>query len=174
MKKADKLNELVNLVAPADGIVTRIPALSTGAIATGAQPLFSLVPVDAPLEAQVQIDSQDIGFVKTGDPVNLKFDAYKFLEHGIGKGAVKTISQDSFTDASTQDAVTPGGGMQQRSAFYDAKIRITELQLRDTPAHFRLLPGMTLTADIVVGKRTILWYLLGGAMRSGAEAMQEP
>jgi len=33
---------------------------------------------------------------------------------------------------------------------------------------------MTLEADIVVGQRTILWYLLGGAMRSGAEAMHEP
>ena len=173
LAKATKVSELVNLVAPADGVVTRVPHLSTGGIATGAQPLFNLVPVDAPLEAEVQIDAQDIAFVKVGDPVNLKFDAFRFLEHGIGKGVIQTISQDSFTDVSTQDAAS-ATATQTRSAFYDARVRITELQLRDTPAQARLLPGMTLTADVVVGRRTILWYLLGGALRSGAEAMHEP
>jgi len=175
LNKAQRISELVDLVAPEDAIVTRIPTLGAGAVATGAQPLFSLVPVDTPLEAQVQVDSQDIGFIKAGDPVNLKFDAYKFVEHGIGRGEVKTISQDSFTDAPTQDAVTEGGrANQSRSAFYDARIRITDVKLHDVPPNFRLIPGMTLSADIVVGRRTILWYVLGGAMRSGAEAMREP
>jgi HlyD family type I secretion membrane fusion protein len=173
LAKAKKVSELVNLVAPADGIVTRIPGLTTGGIATGAQPLFSLVPVDSPLDAQVQIDSQDIGFIKVGDPVNVKFDAFRFLEHGVGKGVVKTISQDSFTEVSTQNALGQSS-TQVRSAYYDARIRIDELQLHDLPTQTRLLAGMTLSADIVVGRRTILWYLLGGALRSGAEALHEP
>jgi HlyD family type I secretion membrane fusion protein len=175
LAKAERVSELVNLVAPADGIVTRVPSLSTGGVATGAQPLFNLVPVDAPLEARVQIDAQDVGFIKVGDPVNIKFDSFKFLEHGVGHGKVKTISQDSFTEASTQDAVSNNGeGTQMRSAFYDARVSITDLQLHDLPSQARLLAGMTLNVDIVVGQRTILWYLLGGAMRSGSEAMREP
>lgn len=173
--KAAKLSELVNLVAPDDAIVTKIPTLTAGAVATDAQPLFSLVPVNAPLEADVQIDSQDIGFVKVGDPVKIKFDAYKFLEHGTGKGVVKTLSQDSFTNVMTQDAATTGSGSDKtRSSYFDARVRVTEVQLHDVPAHFRLIPGMTINADIVVGSRTIMWYLLGGALRTGAEAMHEP
>ena len=165
LAKATKVSELVNLTAPADGIVTRIPNLTVGGVATGAQPLFNLVPVDAPLDADVQIDAQDVGFVKVGDPVNLKFDAFRFLEHGVGKGVVKTISQDSFTDVSTQNAVGPGS-VQTRSSFYDARVHIDALQLHDIPSQARLMAGMTLSADIVVGRRTILWYLLGGALRS--------
>ncbi len=175
LAKADKVSELVDLVAPEDAIVTRIPTLATGAVASGGQTLFSLVPLNAPLEAKVQIDAQDIGFIKVGDPVNVKFEAFKFLEHGVGRGVVKSISQDSFTDVTTLDAVSAGADSAlSRSAFYDARIGITEMQLHDVPTNFRLIPGMTLYADIVVGRRTILWYLLGGALRSGAEAMREP
>jgi HlyD family type I secretion membrane fusion protein len=173
LAKADKVSELANLVAPADGVVTRTPNLSVGGVATGAQPLFNLVPINAPLEAQVQIDAQDIGFVRVGDPVNLKFDAFRFIEHGVGKGVVKTISQDAFTDVTTQDAMSQGS-TQSRSAFYDARVRVDELQLHDLPTQSRLMAGMTLSADIVVGRRTLLWYLLGGALRSGSEAMREP
>jgi HlyD family type I secretion membrane fusion protein len=176
LAKAQRLSELVNLVAPEEAVVVKVPNLSAGAIATDAQPLFSLVPVDAPLEVDAQIDSQDIGFVKVGDPVTIKFDAYKFLEHGTGTGVVKTISQDSFTEASTQDALTApgGGGGAPRSPYFDARISITGVKLHDVAKDFRMTPGMTVQSDIVVGRRTIAWYFLGSAMRSGAEAMKEP
>jgi hemolysin D len=173
--KADKTTELVNLVSPADAVVTRVPVLNTGGVATGALPLFDLVPIDAPLEADVQINAIDIGFIKVGDPVNLKFDAFNFLEHGIGLGTVKAISQDAFTDINTQDTVTQGGGYRQTGlGMYDARVHVDSLRLHDIPAHARLVAGMTLNADIKVGQRTILWYLFGGAIRSGADAMREP
>jgi membrane fusion protein, hemolysin D len=178
LEKSQKVSELVNLVAPEDAIVVKVPNLSSGAIATEALPLFSLVPVGAPLEADIQIESLDIGFVKVGDPVIIKFDAYKFLEHGTGTGVVKTISEDSFTEAPTQDSVTSvaggGGGSNSRSPFFDARIKITAINLHDVPKNFRISPGMTIQSDIIVGRRTIMWYLLGGALRSGSEAMHEP
>ena len=176
LAKAKRMSELVNLVAPEDAVVVKVPNLSAGAIAVDAQPLFNLVPLNAPLEVDAQIDSQDIGFVKVGDPVTIKFDAYKFLEHGTGKGVVKTISQDAFTEANTQDAATSAGAApgSPRAPYFDTRITITGLNLHDVAKNFRISPGMTLEADIVVGKRTILWYLIGGALRSGAEAMQEP
>jgi len=176
LAKARRLSDLVNLVAPQNAIVVKVPNLSAGAIAVDAQPLFSLVPVDAPLEVAAQIDSQDIGFVKVGDPVTIKFTAYKFLEHGTGEGVVKTISQDAFTEASSQDALTAPGTAagSARTPYFDTRIKITSLKLHDVAKNFRMSPGMTVEADIVVGKRTILWYLLGGMLRSGAEAMREP
>ena len=166
----------MNLTAPEDAVVVKVPNLSAGAIAMDAQPLFNLVPLNAPLEVDAQIDSQDIGFIKVGDPVTIKFDAYKFMEHGTGKGVVKTISQDAFTEASTQDAMTrrDEGAGSSRTPYFDARITLTAMNLHDVAKNFRMSPGMTLEADIVVGKRTILWYLVGGALRSGAEALQEP
>jgi HlyD family type I secretion membrane fusion protein len=179
--KAKMMSELTNLVAPEDAVVIKVPNLSPGSVATDAQPLFSLVPANAALEISAQVDSREIGFIRVGDPVTIKFDAYKFLEHGTGSGVVKTISEDAFTEAPQQSAYqanAPGQGATNAPAavepYFEARITLTEVKLHDVARSTRLTPGMTVQADIIVGKRTILWYLLGGALRSGAEAMREP
>jgi HlyD family type I secretion membrane fusion protein len=172
--KAVRMNELVDLKAPVDAVVLKIPQLSTGGVAMDAEPLFSLMPLDAPVEVDAEIESYESGFVKVGDPVTIKFDTYRFLEHGSGEGVVKTISEDAFTQSPGQDTVTKGTENQTRTPYFDARITIKALHLHDVPSNVRLIPGMTLQADIVVGQRTIMWYLLGGALRSGAEAMHEP
>lgn len=172
--KAQKLSELVDLRAPVDAIVLSIPGLSTGGVAMDAEPLFSLMPINTPIEVDAQIDAKDSGFVKVGDRVVIKFEAFKSLEHGTGEGSVKTISEDSFTEMNDQDTVTKNLATESRSPYFDARITVTGLHLHDVPPNVRLIPGMTLEADIVVGSRTILWYLFGGALRSGADAMHEP
>jgi HlyD family type I secretion membrane fusion protein len=172
--KAKKLSELVNLVAPMDAVVLKIPNLSSGGVAMDAEPLFSLMPLDAPLEVDAQISARDNGFVKVGDPVTIKFETYKFLEHGTGEGVVKTISQDSFTEAPFQDPGSKSTEKETSEPYFDARITVTALHLHDVRSKILLVPGMTLQADIIVGRRTILWYLVGGAIRSGAEALHEP
>jgi HlyD family type I secretion membrane fusion protein len=178
LAKAQKLSDLVNLVSPEDAVVLRIPDLSQGGIASGGEPLFSLIPLNAPVEVDAAIDARDSGFVKVGDPVRIKLDAYRFMEHGVVEGVIKTISQDSFTESSGQDALTRSTYNRAddgaRSPYFDTRIKLTALKLHDVPANTRLTPGMTLQADIVVGQRTILWYILGGVLHSGSEAMREP
>ena len=58
--------------------------------------------------------------------------------------------------------------------FYKARIAFTDVNLRNVPEGFRLIPGMTLTADIRVGTRSALMYLLSGAVQGVGEAMREP
>lgn len=174
LTKAKKHSALADLVAPTDAVVLKVPKLSTGGVATDAELLFSLMPINAPLEADVEIDAKDSGFVKAGDPVRIKLEAYRYLEHGTAEGVVRTVSQDSFTEASDSDTAAMTSSSGTRSPYFDARITITAVKLRDVPKPVRLIAGMTLSADIVVGRRTILWYLLGGALRSGAEAMREP
>lgn len=175
--KALKYRELSTLASPVDGVVLKIPKLSAGGVATDAEPLFSLMPMDAKLEAEVEIDAKDSGFVRPGDPVRIKLETYQFLEHGTAEGFVRTISRDSFIEPTGQDTLTKNsqsGGNELRTPYFDARITITAVKLHDVPSDTQLIPGMTLQADIVVGRRTIIWYLVGGALRSGAEAMREP
>jgi HlyD family type I secretion membrane fusion protein len=172
LEKAQKLSDLTTLDAPADAVVLRVGKVSTGSIATGGgtlntnlEPLFTLVPLDAPVEADVNIRAADIGFIKVGDPVQLKLDAYRFMQHGTAKGVVKSISEGSFTTDDNNMAVDP---------YFKVQVTIKEVKLRNVPADFRLVPGMTLVGDILVGKRTILSYIVEGALRTGSEAMREP
>jgi multidrug efflux pump subunit AcrA (membrane-fusion protein) len=168
------MNDLINLTAPVDAVVLKIPTLSAGGVAADAEPLFSLMPLNTPIEVDAQIDADESGYVQTGDPVTIKFATYKFLEHGTGEGVVTTISQDSFTEVNDQDTVSKETSGKTRPPYFDARIRIVALHLHDLPPNTHLVPGMPLEASIIVGKRTILWYLFSGAIRSGSDAMHEP
>ncbi|HZT18120.1 MAG TPA: HlyD family efflux transporter periplasmic adaptor subunit, partial [Dongiaceae bacterium] len=163
--KAQKLHELVNLTAPEDAVVLKLGDASIGSVAQDGQPLITLVPLHGPLEAEVEIDAQDMGFVEPGDPVEIKLDAYDFMLHGTARGVIKTVSEGSFTVGENQELRPP---------YFRARVDITEARLRDVPSDFRLIPGMTLVGDVMVGRRTILSYLVNGALRTGSEAMREP
>ena len=131
----------------------------------GTDPLFTLMPVNAPLFADVAVSSSDIGFVRVGQVVRMKLDAYRFLEYGVVEGAVKSISENSFTVDSNNQPVAP---------YFKAHVAITAVKLRNVPKTFRLLPGDTLTGDVMVGERTIMSYLVDGLLRTTSEAMREP
>ncbi len=172
LEKAKKLSELSTLNAPADAVVLNVGKVSAGSVvATGASqsqaqdPLFTLVPLDAIVEADVNVRAEDIGFIKVGDLVRLKLDAFRFMQHGTATGVIKAISEGSFTTDENNVPTEP---------YFRVRVKIQQVHLRNVPANFRLIPGMTLVGDIMVGHRTILSYLVEGAMRTGSEAMREP
>lgn len=166
LQKADKRRKLVQLTSPSDAVVLDIAKLSLGSVVQGGGTFFTLVPLDTQLEAEVQIDSMDVGYVKSGDLSRLKLDAYPFQRHGFLNGDVRTISEDAFR----RDA-EPGQSM---DAYYKSRIILGSLHLKKMPERSRLLPGMTLTAEIVVGKRSVISYLLWPLTKALDESMQEP
>jgi HlyD family secretion protein len=167
LTKADMRAKKVQLVAPSDGVVLEIGKLSIGSIVREAEPLFTLVPLGSELEAEVQIDSQDVGYIKTGALAHLKVDAFSFQEHGMLDGKVRFISQDSFKRDTNEKS---GGGL---DAYYLSRIPFSG-KLRKLPGDARLLPGMTVTAEIVVGHRTVMSYLIFPLTRALDESIREP
>lgn len=166
LQKADKRRKLVTLTSPSDAVVLEIAKLSLGSVAQGGGTFFTLVPLGTELEAEVQVDAMDVGYVKLGDVTRLKMDAFPFQRHGFLEGGVRTISEDAFR----KDA-DPGQSM---DAYYKSRINLSSTQLKKMPSHARLLPGMTLTAEIVVGKRSVMSYVLWPLKRALDESMREP
>lgn len=162
--KADKRHRMVELVSPEDAVVLEIAKLSQGSVARGAEPMFTLVPIGSALEAEVQIEAGDVGYVKNGDTARLKFDAFPFQKHGALDGHLRTISEDAFRRDAGQNAGT----------YYIGRIDYGEEKLEKMPAGARLLPGMTLSAEIVVGKRSVLSYLLWPMTKMMDESIREP
>ena len=101
LAKASKVSDLSKLVAPADAVVLTVGKSSIGSVidpsSASVDPLFTLTPLGGPLEAEVHVNARDIGFIKRGDTVQVKLDAYRFTTHGTAKGVIKTISDGSFT-----------------------------------------------------------------------------
>jgi hemolysin D len=169
LAKAAKVSDLSTLTAPADAVVLKVGKASIGSVIDPSlqsnEPLFTLTPLGGPLEAEIRINARDIGFIRRGDTVRVKLDAYRYTTHGAAKGVIKSISDGSFTTGDDGQIVAP---------YYRARVAITDVHLRNVPANFRLIPGLTISGEVMVGRRTILDYLLGGAMRTGSEAMREP
>ncbi|MFC5355635.1 HlyD family type I secretion periplasmic adaptor subunit [Azospirillum himalayense] len=166
LSKAQKRRDLVALRAVEDAVVLDIGHFSVGSVVESARQLFTLMPLNAKLEIEAEINTADQGSVKVGDEVQVKFEAYRYLKHGMAKGVVRTISEDSFTQRED--------GSQVRQPFYRSRIELTDVTLRDVPKDFRLIPGMPVSADILVGQRTIMSYLLEGVMKNVSEGMREP
>ncbi|GGC99905.1 HlyD family type I secretion periplasmic adaptor subunit [Undibacterium terreum] len=167
LQKADRRNKLITLVAPSDAVVLDIAKLSLGSIIKEAEPLFTLVPVGTELEAEVQIDSVDVGYIKLHDKVHVKLDAFPFQQHGTLSAEVRTISEDAFK----RDAGNLGQGL---DAYYVSRLGIGKVGLKKMTEKARLLPGMTLSAEIVVGKRSVMSYLLWPLTKALDEGLREP
>jgi HlyD family type I secretion membrane fusion protein len=169
LAKASKVSDLSKLVAPADAVVLKVGRSSIGSViepgSPTVDPLFTLTPLGGPLVAEVHVNARDIGFIRPGDRVSVKLDAYRFTTHGTAKGVIKTISDGSFTTNEDGQVVEP---------YYKVRVAITDAHLRNVPANFRLIPGLTVVGEAMVGRRTIMSYLLEGGMRTGSEAMREP
>jgi HlyD family secretion protein len=166
LQKAEKRHQLVTLLSPADAVVLEMAKLSQGSVIAAAEKLFTLVPLAAALEAEVQIDSLDVGYVKVGDEAHLKLDAYPFQRHGTLPGQVRTISEDAFRRDNSS-----GSGL---DVYYLSRISFGDARLKNMKDQARLLPGMTVGAEIVVGKRSVISYLLWPLMKALDESIREP
>lgn len=182
--KADLKRQLVELRADQDATVLSIgKGISKGAVLTAGQQFITLVPSNAPLEIEANIPGSENGYVHVGDSVAIKFDTFPYTQYGMAKGVVRIISPDSFDQQDEQRnpsgsvPLPPSGstvGMASGSVWYRARVTLDEINLRNTPAGFHLIPGMPVTADVLVGKRTVMAYFLSRVLPAVNEGMREP
>ena len=175
LNKAKLRRALVELKSEGDATVLAVAKVSVGSVMQSGQQFITLVPADAPLEVEANIPGRDNGFVHVGDPVAIKFDTFPYSQYGMAEGTVRVISADSFT--AQEEARNPTSGLPippSPEPFYRTRIAIDRVGLHDVPAGFRIIPGMPVTADIKVGQRTVLKYLLGRVMPIAQEGMREP
>ena len=84
----------------------------------------------------------------------------------MAEGTVRWISEGSFT--------TNEDTGQSIEAYYKVRIALTNVDLHNVPDSFRLIPGMTAQADVHIGTRSVLMYIVNGAVQGMNEAMREP
>jgi hemolysin D len=180
--KAQLKRQLVEMRADQDATVLTVSKVSVGSVLTAGQQFITLVPSNAPLEIEANIAGSEDGYVHVGDTVAIKFDTFPYTQYGMGHGVVRIISPDSFNAQDEQRNPTGSVPIPQTGAasgsggniWFRTRISLDDVGLHDTPEGFRLAPGMPVTADILVGKRTMMAYFLGRAMPLVHEGMREP
>ncbi len=168
--KAQKRRERVVLRSPAHAMVLEVAKRSVGSVVREGETLVTLVPLDVPIEAEVKIDARDVGFIRRGDQVRIKFDAFPFQRHGTVEGRVRVISGDVFRRGQGGERAAPD----EPEVYYLVLVTLPKVKLRAVPADFRLIPGMTLTAEIKVGTRSVISYLVYPLIKAFDESIREP
>ncbi len=157
-------NRFVNreLRSPADGIVQQLAINTVGGVVTAAQPLMTIVPVDSGLEVEAKILNKDIGFVKEGMTVSVKVAAYPFTRYGNLDGQIEWVGGDAVMD-------------ERLGLVYPVRISVLKYQLPNTVngKQGRILPGMTVAADVKVGSRRVIHYFLGPMLRYRDQSLRE-
>ncbi|WP_299500694.1 HlyD family type I secretion periplasmic adaptor subunit [uncultured Roseobacter sp.] len=164
IQKANRVAEFDAFYAETDGVIMDVTQKSVGSIVETAEVLFTLVPTDEGLDIELELSAEDIGWVHLGQAVRAKLDPFPFQRHGTMQGELISISPDAF-----QREING-----RTEVYYRVRVAITDNRLRNLPEGFRLVPGITTTAEIRIGERTVLSYLTDPFHRALDESLKEP
>ncbi|HZG20018.1 MAG TPA: HlyD family type I secretion periplasmic adaptor subunit [Herbaspirillum sp.] len=149
--------------APMDGVVNRVMINTVGGVVRPGDPIIEMTPSDDKLVIEARISPTDRAELVTGARARVKVSAYDYGVYGAMEGVVTEISADTVPDENNQRG--------ERS--YRIKIAV---QRGDSALQRKLdlMPGMTASADIIVGRRTVWQYLMSPLSRFGQGALREP
>lgn len=160
VNKAQNRSGLQMLRAPADGTVQQLAVYAAGAVLKPADPILVVVPANTPLIVEAQVLNRDVGFVRIGQRVTVKFDAYPFTRYGVTEGRLVGLSRDAVVD----DKLGP---------VYQARVRLLASSLTIEGQRQPLAPGLGATAEISTGSRRVIDFLLSPLERRLGEAGRE-
>jgi len=170
LAKQQYRRNLHELKAPQDGIVKDLATHTAGTVISPGTILMTLVPNGEILRAEVWVGNQDVGFIHTGEPVKIKLAAYQFQKYGMVEGRVAHLSADASDTPPNQQ---PGKSGSSLPFAYRALIDLKAQHLIADGVRHSLAPGMQVTAEIHLGTRTILEYLLSPVLGAFQEAGRE-
>jgi hemolysin D len=171
------------LYAPIDGIVQQLSVTTFGQVVGAGQQLATVTPTDGALQVEALVANMDIGFVRVGQEVAVKLDAFPFTRFGALHGKVVAIAAAAVDEQqakrSLANATTPGNAPesaapgQAQSFVFPVTVAIDETAMRVDGATIPLTPGMTATVDIKTESRRVIDYLLSPLAKTVSEAMTE-
>lgn len=168
LTKATQRSSLQQLLSPVDGTVAQLAVHTIGGVVEATKPIMVIVPKGGSLVAEVKLANKDMGFVKVGQPVAVKLEAFPFTRYGTVPGRVEWISADAVEDdkASSTKTTVPG-------LVYTVRVSLKRMAVSRGDESIQLSPGMSATADIRTGKRSIMSYLLSPIDEARLEAGRE-
>jgi adhesin transport system membrane fusion protein len=146
--------------APVKGKINRLMINTVGGVIQPGEDLVEIVPVEDSLLIEAHIRPSDIAFLRPGQSAMAKFTAYDFSIYGGLPAKLERISADTITN-------------EEDESFYLIYLRTNQNYIESNKGELEIIPGMTVTADILTGKKTVLDYLLKPILKARNEALRE-
>lgn len=156
---ADRVQR-TTLRSPVKGTVTRLHINTLGGVIAAGGPIMEIVPHEDALLVEVEIKPSDVANITIDQPARLKFSAYDFAIYGALDAKVRFLSADTTTNDDGE-------------SFYVARLKPDRPYLGADKQPQPIRVGMTVEADIITGKKTILEYLMKPINRGLKKALRE-
>lgn len=143
--------------APVSGFVNRLVITTIGGVVRPGEALMEITPAEAGVMIEAKSQPNDRANLHSGLPARVRIGAYDYASYGALDGKVTEVSADTLMD-------------ERETRYYRIVINATGHQTQA----FQTVPGMTAVADIVVGKRTVLSYLLSPLLKFKDRAFRDP
>ena len=175
LAKHEHRRELLELRAPEAGTVKDLATHTVGTVAMPGTILMTLVPRDEQLLAEVWVSNQDVGFVRQAQAVKIKLAAFQFTKYGMVQGTVRQVSADATEapSANTRSDALTGRDRPMGPLAYRAIVELKSQHLETDGARYPLSPGMQVAAEIHLGTRTVLEYVVSPVRKAFHEAARE-
>jgi membrane fusion protein len=142
----------LTLTAPVAGEVGDV-GVEIGQRARPETSLVTIVPRGSRVEVWLYAPSRALGFVQPGQEVRLQFDAFPYQKYGAGRGTVTAVSRVPIEAA----AIDPA--LEISEPVFRIRVRIEQVAPGIPGGESRLRPGMTLSAHLVLQRRS-LWEVV--------------
>jgi len=152
------------VVASVDGRVAALPVRRGQGVAAGAA-VAVVTAGDAPLEAELYAPSRASGFIQEGQEVRLMYQAFPYQKFGAGEGRVTSVSRTVLAPA---EVAIPG--LQVQEPVFRVRVKLSRDHVAAYGRSAPLQPGMLLTADVVIDRRSLLEWLLDPLYAAGKRA----
>jgi len=167
--KQEYRNNQMELKASEDGFVKDLATNTEGSVVPAGTVLMTLVPVNEPMQAEVFIDNKDIGFIAAGQEAKIKITSYEFQKYGMIDAVVEHVSADASERGDAPSVDGRGGS----SSGYRTVLNLSQQFLEYNGKRFSLRPGMRISAEIKMGTRSVVDYILSPIQKTVSEAATE-
>ncbi|MBI6549848.1 HlyD family type I secretion periplasmic adaptor subunit [Xenorhabdus lircayensis] len=160
ISKMQEREELEIVRSPVTGTVQQLSVHTLGAVLQPAQNLMVIVPDEHVQLAEIQILNKDVGFVRPGQHVTVKVDAFPYTRYGTIEGELLSISRDSTTD-------------ERLGLVFPAQISLRQNNIMVDGKPVEITAGMSIVAEIKMDQRRVIDYLLSPIQEYQSEALRE-
>lgn len=158
--KAGQKAYLQRLTTPIDGVVQQLAVHTVGGVVNPAQQLLIVVPQEHPVEVEAMLENKDVGFVREGQPVEIKVETFPFTLYGTIPGRVLTVSDDAAPS-------------EKLGLIYPSRVSMDRGTIQVEGKQVHVTPGMAVTVEIKTGQRRVIEYLLSPLLKSLTESLRE-
>jgi membrane fusion protein, adhesin transport system len=152
------------LRAPVRGVVKNVRITTQGGVVRPGEEVMQIVPLEDDLVIQAKVSPAEIAFLKTGQTVTVKIDAYDYTIYGDLSGKLTYISADTLSEDLRQG----------EQPYYRAFVRTDGRRFSARPdEQLDIQPGMTATIEVKTGHRTVMQYLLKPVVKTLSQSLGE-